>query len=146
MHNILYNYITLKIEGSDNSANEDSRSQKSGIYNKFTNRLTNNSFEIIRCYVTSKCIANNNKKILCACCQTIYDNTPYKYKMEYILKTGTGSATMTKSPKPYTSKLGYVSIRYRSGMFTLLLPISHCMTTHPVVLFSCYRQANRMMA
>lgn len=56
--------------------------------------------------MTSKCTANNNKKILCACCQTIYDNTPYKYTMECILKTGTGSATKTKSPKAHTNKLG----------------------------------------
>ena len=143
MHNILYNYITLKIKGCDNSASEDSRSKKTGIYNNFTKRLIDNSFEIIRCYMTSKCIANNNKKMLYACCQTIYENTPYKYTMECILKTGTGSATKTKSPKPYTNKLGDVNIQYRSGMFILLLPISHFMTIHPVVLLSCYRQANR---
>jgi len=27
--------------------------------------------------------------------------------MEHIVKTGTGSATKTKSPRPYTNKLGY---------------------------------------
>jgi len=103
MHNILYTYITLKIKGCDNSASEDSRSQKTEIYNNFTKRLINNSFEIIRCCMTSKCIANNNKKTLCACCQTIYENTPYKYTMERILKTGTGSATKAKSPTTYTN-------------------------------------------
>jgi hypothetical protein len=106
MHNSLYNYITLKIEGCDNSASEDSRSQKNGIYNNFTKRLTDNEFEIIRCYVTSKCTANNKKKILCAFFQTIYDNTPYKYTMKCILKISTGSATKTKSPKAHTNKLG----------------------------------------
>jgi hypothetical protein len=55
--------------------------------------------------MTSKYTANNNKEILCACCQTIYDNTPYKYTMEYILKTGTASATKTKFPKAHTNKL-----------------------------------------
>jgi len=136
MHNILYNYVTLKIEGCDNSASEDSRSQKTGTYNNFTMRLIDKSIEIIRCYMTSKCIANNNKKMLYACCWTICENTPFKYTMEHILKTGTVTGT---------NKLGYVSIEYRSRMFTLLLPISHFMTIHQVVLFSCYRRVNRMM-
>jgi hypothetical protein len=134
MQSILYNSITLKIEDSENSASEDSRSQKTWIYNNFTKRLIGNSLEIIGCYMTSKCIANNNKKTLCICCQTIYENTPYKYTMECILKIGTGSATKIKSPKPYTNKPGYVSTEYRFGMFTLLLSISHFMTIHWMVL------------
>jgi len=105
MHNILCNSNTLKIEDSEKSASEDSRSQETGIYNNFTKRLIDNSFEIIRCYVTTKCTANNKKEILCACCQTIYDNTPYKNTVEYILHTCTGSATKTKSPKAHTNKL-----------------------------------------
>jgi hypothetical protein len=63
MHSILYNDIIPKIEVSDNSAKEVSRSQKTGIYNRFTKRLNDNSFEVIRCYVTSKSISNNNKEI-----------------------------------------------------------------------------------
>jgi hypothetical protein len=56
--------------------------------------------------MTSKCIANNKKKIICACYQKIYEKTPYKYTMECIGKTGTGSATKTKSPKIHTNNLG----------------------------------------
>jgi len=49
MHNILYIYITLDIKDCDDSASEYSRSQKTGIYNNFTKRLTDNSIVIIRC-------------------------------------------------------------------------------------------------
>jgi hypothetical protein len=42
MHNILYNFIKLKIGGSENGGSEDSRSHETEIHNKFTKRLIGN--------------------------------------------------------------------------------------------------------